>query len=157
MGNTLGDCRKNRTNRTNRTNHHTTLKTATHEHDEDCCCCVICLEPTIKTATTTTTTTTCQHTFHTACLAAWGRLKDTCPLCRHRLAAPSPSPYVIGRKYHIEYRYRYASSCQVYYNGTLSEIIQPNAHGNTCYRFTFPTPSLKYYFFDNIYNFVAVD
>lgn len=154
MGNTLGDCQKNRTNHQLHHHHH-------HVSNDDADdCCAICLEPT----TTKTTTTTCQHTFHTACLTTWCRHKDTCPLCRHRLATATAAaatpfgPYVIGRKYNIEFRY--ASNFEsrtVYYNGTLSDILPPNPHGNTCYRFTFSTPSLMYYFFDNIYNFVAAD
>ena len=31
---------------------------------------------------------TCGHVIHTSCLISWGRIKDTCPLCRHKEFEP---------------------------------------------------------------------
>ena len=51
--------------------------------------CVICYEQ--YTHTTDATTLSCSHIFHTKCITEWTTLKQSCPLCRHKLTPTIPT------------------------------------------------------------------
>ncbi|GJS76618.1 putative zinc finger, RING/FYVE/PHD-type containing protein [Tanacetum coccineum] len=71
---------------TTKIRHITQTITAAFRHQPPAAACTICMEELVVKGDTNIKQLPCRHKFHASCIRDWLYLKQTCPICRSKIA-----------------------------------------------------------------------